>query len=91
MNYGYAKETFKVLDAKETELQQYMLDSERKYKTLSNPVEKKSFEEKIQRDYKAKIEAMTRMKNQNDLTFCTVCDIISSALKRRIKWLGQKL
>ncbi len=66
MNYNYAKETIKMLDNKETELQQYMLDKEKQYKNLANPVERKSFEEKVQREYKSKIDALSKMRIQKE-------------------------
>ena len=65
-SYNYAKETFKLLDAKSTELQQYLLDKEKQYKNLTNPVEKKNFEDRVQKEYKAKVEAATKMKDQKE-------------------------
>ncbi|MBQ7450785.1 OmpH family outer membrane protein [bacterium] len=66
MSYNYAKETIKLLDNKETELQQYMLDKEKQYKNLANPVERKSFEEKVQREYKSKVDALSKMRVQKE-------------------------
>lgn len=66
MSYNYAKETIKTLDNKETELQQYMLDKEKQYKNLTSPVERKSFEEKVQREYKAKVESLSKIRMQKE-------------------------
>ena len=66
MNYGYAKETIKTIDNKETELQQYMLDKEKQYKNLASPVERKSFEDKVQREYKSKVDALSKMRMQKE-------------------------
>ena len=65
-SYNYAKEVFKTLNAKSTELQQYLLDKEKQYKNITNPVEKKSFEEKVQREYKAKVDSAQKMKTQKE-------------------------
>ena len=65
-SYNYAKEVFKTLDSKSTELQQYLLDKEKQYKNITNPVEKKNFEDKVQREYKAKVDAVSKMKNQKE-------------------------
>ena len=65
-SYNYAKETIKMLDNKDTELQQYMLDKEKQFKNISSPVEQKSFEERVQREYKAKIDALTKLKIQKE-------------------------
>ena len=66
MNYNYAKETIKMLDSKDTEMQQYMLDKEKQFKNLTSPVEQKSFEERVQREYKAKVDALTKLKIQKE-------------------------
>lgn len=65
-SYNYAKEAFKTIDAKSTELQQYLLDKEKQYKNISNPVEKKNFEDKVQREYKAKVDAVSKLKAQKE-------------------------
>lgn len=65
-SYNYAKEVFKTLDSKNTELQQYLFDKEKQYKNLTNPVDKKTFEDKVQREYKAKVDALTKMKDQKE-------------------------
>ena len=66
MSYNYAKETIRTIDNKETELQQYMLDKEKQYKNLASPVERKSFEDKVQREYKAKVDALSKMRMQKE-------------------------
>lgn len=66
MSYNYAKETIKMLDLKDTELQQYMLDKEKQFKSISSPVERKSFEERVQREYKTKVDSLTKMRIQKE-------------------------
>lgn len=65
-SYNYAKEIFKTLDNKSTELQQYMLDKQKQYKNIANPVERKNFEDKTQREYNAKVDALVKLKNQKE-------------------------
>ena len=65
-SYNYAKEVFKTLDSKGTELQQYLLDKEKQYKNITSPVERKSFEERVQKEYKAKVDALGKMKVQKE-------------------------
>ena len=66
VSYNYAKETIRAIDNKETELQQYMLDKEKQYKNISSPVERKSFEDKVQREYKSKVDALSKMRMQKE-------------------------
>ena len=65
-NYNYAKDTIRMLDSKDTEMQQYMLDKEKQFKNISSPVERKNFEERIQREYKAKVDSLTKLKMQKE-------------------------
>ena len=65
-NYNYAKEVGKTLDNKTTELQQYMLDKEKQYKNINSPVERKNFEDKVQREYKAKVDAVQKLRVQKE-------------------------
>lgn len=66
MNYNYAKETIKMLDNKDTEIEQYKLDKSKQYNNISSPVEKKNFEERTQREYVAKVDALTKLKIQKE-------------------------
>ena len=65
-NYNYAKEVGKTLDNKTTEIQQYMLDKEKQYKNINSPVERKSFEDKVQREYKAKVDSLQKLRVQKE-------------------------
>ena len=44
-NYSFAIQAVKEVDAKGLELQQYMIDKEKQYKTLDTPLKKKNFED----------------------------------------------
>ena len=61
-NYSFAIQAVKEVDAKGLELQQYMIDKEKQYKTLDTPLKKKNFEDSIAREYKAKEEAFMKLK-----------------------------
>ena len=61
-NYSFAIQSVKEVDAKGLELQQYMIDKEKQYKTLDTPLKKKNFEDATAREYKAKEEAYMKLK-----------------------------
>ncbi len=56
-NYDAAKTVAKELDAKGMELQQYLMDKEKEFKSIDTPVKKQAFKDKIANEYKAKEEA----------------------------------
>ena len=56
-NYDAAKSVAKELDAKGMELQQYLMDKEKEFKSIDTPVKKQAFKDKIANEYKAKEEA----------------------------------
>lgn len=61
-NYEYAKKAYKEIDAKVLELQQFVIDKDKEFKAIDSPVKKKSFEEKIQKQYKEKEDAILTLK-----------------------------
>ena len=61
-SYSVAKEAIKEVDAKGLELQQYLVDKEKEFKTLDTPLKKKNFEEKTAKDFKVKEEAYMKLK-----------------------------
>jgi len=63
-NYSFAIQAVKEVDAKGLELQQYMVDKEKQYKSLDTPLKKKNFEEMTARELKAKEEAFMKLKMQ---------------------------
>ena len=56
-NYDTAKSIAKELDAKGMELQQYLMDKEKEFKSIDTPVKKQAFKDRIANEYKAKEEA----------------------------------
>ena len=63
-NYVYAQKTYKELDDKLLGLQQYLIDKDKEYKTIESPLSKKNFEQKVEKEYKAKEDALMKLKIQ---------------------------
>ena len=61
-NYEYAKNAYKEIDTKYLELQQYLMDKEKQYKNIDSPINKKNFEDQVQKDFKAKNDEFTKFK-----------------------------
>lgn len=77
-NYSYAQNLYKQVDEKVAGLQQYLLNKEKEYKQIASPISKKSFEEKTEKEYKAKEETVIKFKKQKEIE---VFDNISEAAK----------
>lgn len=65
-NYPLAQQAIKELDAKSLELQQYMIDKEKQYKTLDTPLKKQNFEDMTAREFKTKQEALAKLRMEKD-------------------------
>ncbi|MCQ2744439.1 MAG: OmpH family outer membrane protein [bacterium] len=65
-NYDYAQRATKEVDAKGLEMQQYLVDKEKEYKTLDTPLKKQTFEQKTAQEFKAKEEAYINLKNKRE-------------------------
>lgn len=65
-NYAYAKQVTKEVDAKGLEMQQYLVDKEKEYKSLDTPLKKQSFEEKTAAEFKVKQDAYVALKNKRE-------------------------
>lgn len=55
-DYKYARNAYKDIDNKKMELQQYIMDKEKQFKTIESPIQRKTFEEQIQKEFKVKEE-----------------------------------
>ena len=55
-DYKYARNVFKDIDNKKMELHQYVIDKEKQLKNIESPIQRKTFEEQIQKELKAKEE-----------------------------------
>jgi len=65
-NYDYAKQVTKEVDAKGLELQQYLVDKEKEYKSLDTPLKKQTFEERVSQEFKAKETAYMTLKEKRE-------------------------
>ena len=65
-NYDYAKQVTKEIDAKGLEMQQYLVDREKEYKSLDTPLKRQSFEEKISQEFKTKESAYMALKEKRE-------------------------
>lgn len=65
-NYPAAQQAIKELDAKGLELQQYMLEKEKQYKSLDTPLKKQNFESQTASEFDAKQKALIKLKNDKE-------------------------
>ena len=65
-NYDYAKQVTKEIDAKGLEMQQYLVDKEKEYKSLDTPLKKQSFEDKVSQEFKTKEAAYMALKEKRE-------------------------
>lgn len=67
-DYSYARNAYKDIDNKLLELQQYAIDKDKQYKAIESPIQKKTFEEQIQKEFKTKEERIYNLKTQKEKT-----------------------
>ena len=65
-NYEFAQRATKEVDAKGLEMQQYLVDKEKEYKSLDTPLKKQSFEQKTAQEFKSKEAAYMELKNKRE-------------------------
>ena len=65
-NYEFAQKATKEVDAKGLEMQQYLVDKEKEYKSLDTPLKKQSFEQKTAQEFKSKEAAYMELKNKRE-------------------------
>ena len=61
-NYEYSKSAYKEIDTNYLELQQYLMDKEKQYKNIDSPINKKNFEDQVQKDFKLKNDEFDKLK-----------------------------
>ena len=66
--YTYARNAYKDIDNKLLELQQYVIDKDKQFKAIESPIQKKTFEEQIQKEFKAKEDRIYNLKTQKEKT-----------------------
>ena len=64
--FPFAQQAIKEIDAKALEMQQYMVDKEKQYKSLDTPLKKQNFEEQTAREFKLKEDAYMKLKSQKE-------------------------
>ena len=65
-DYTYARNAYKDIDNKLSELQQYAIDKDKQYKNIESPIQKKTFEDQTQREFQAKEERIYNLKTQKE-------------------------
>ena len=65
-NFEFAKKATKEVDAKGLEMQQYLVDKEKEYKSLDTPLKKQTFEQKTAQEFKAKEQAYVALKTKRE-------------------------
>ena len=65
-NFEYAKKATREVDAKGLEMQQYLVDKEKEYKSLDTPLKKQTFEQKTAQEFKAKEQAYIALKTKRE-------------------------
>lgn len=70
-NYPAAQQAIKEIDAKTLEVQQFMVDKERQYKSLDTPLKKQNFENQTANELKTKQEAIYRLQNEKQTQILT--------------------
>lgn len=60
--YSFAKNTYKDLDNKILELQQYSIDKDKQYKTIDSPIQRKTFEDQVRKELEVKEERIYNLK-----------------------------
>lgn len=65
-NYKYISATQQEISQRELALQEYLLQQEKKSKTLTTPIQKRNFEEQVAKEFKAKKEAYLKYRQQKE-------------------------
>ena len=65
-NFSFAQQAVKEIDSKALEMQQFMVDKEKQYKSLDTPLKKQNFEEQTSRELKQREDAYMRLKAQKE-------------------------
>lgn len=65
-NYDYAKQVTKEVDAKGLEMQQFLVDKEKEYKSLDTPLKKQTFEERVSQEFKTKEAAYVALRDKRE-------------------------
>ena len=61
-NFPFAQQAVKEIDSKALEMQQFMVDKEKQYKSLDTPLKKQNFEAQTATEFNAKQEALIKLR-----------------------------
>jgi len=64
--YSFARTTYKDIDNKLLELQQYAIDKDKQFKAIDSPLQKKTFEEQVQKEFQLKEDRIYALKEQKE-------------------------
>lgn len=83
--YSFAKTAYRDIDSKLDELQRYVLDKEKQFKNIESPIQRKTFEEQVQKELKMKEEKVYSLKTQKEKTIrdnvLAACKSVAAAKK----------
>ena len=79
-NYPAAQQAVKDLDAKGLELQQYMLEKEKQYKSLDTPLKKQNFETQTATEFNTKQYALMKLRNDKENQIMTQIQSAAKAI-----------
>lgn len=65
-NYPVAQQAVKEIDAKGLELQQYMLEKEKQYKSLDTPLKKQNFETQTATELRTRQDALYKLRTDKE-------------------------
>ena len=65
-NYPAAQQAIKEIDSKGLEIQQYMVDKEKQYKSLDTPLKKQNFASQTESELNAKREALYKLQTSKE-------------------------
>lgn len=65
-NYPAAQQAVKDIDAKNLELQQYMLEKEKQYKGLTTPLQRQNMESQVANELKAKQQSLMKLQQDKE-------------------------
>ena len=84
-NYSYARNAYKEIDNKSAELRQYALDKDKQFKSIDSPIQKKTFEDQVQKEFTAKAEKINTLTMQKEKTIrdnvLAACKSVAAAKK----------
>ena len=84
-DYTFARSAYKEIDNKSAELRQYALDKDKQFKSIDSPIQKKTFEDQVQKEFAAKAEKINTLTAQKEKTIrdniLAACKSVAAAKK----------